>query len=344
MSKNTPNNIRLGVFVVAGIFFLILMLYMIGKNENFFGAKISLKAHFRNTQGLLPGNNIRYSGIEVGTVRSVSILNDTTIEVVMMIKENMRHYIRQNAIASIGTDGLMGNKLVNITPSEGAAPFVKEGDILASRKPLDTEEMMRVLSETNNDIAVIAEDLKKSIQRINNSTALWNLLGDETIPDNLRSSMVQVRNATTGVNTMVGELQMVVDHVQSGRGALGTVLYDTAFSRNLSEALVKVRSIGEQADSLSNQISLLASDIQHDVQRGDGVVNALLKDEDITNKLNNSLENLEKGTESFQQNMEALKNNFLFRGYFRKLERQQRQKGAMTPTKDSNGKLSSVNK
>lgn len=343
MKKNAPNNIRLGIFVVAGIFFLILMLYMIGKNENLFGAKITLKSHFQNTQGLLPGNNIRYSGIEVGTVKSVSILNDTTIEVVMLIKENMRQYIRQNAVASIGTDGLMGNKLVNISPAEGPAPFVQEGDVLPSKRPLDTDAMLRVLSDTNDDIAVIAEDLKKSIQRINNSTALWSLLNDESVPGNLRHAMVEVRNASAGVNNMVSDLQMVVDHVQLGKGALGTVLYDTAFSRNLSEALVKVRSIGEQADTLSNQISVLAASIHQSVEEGEGPVNALLNDKVLTTKLNNSLDNIERGTESFQQNMEALKSNFLFRGYFRKQERQQRQKQAAATAKDSNGKLSSVN-
>lgn len=343
MDKNTPKNIRLGIFVVAGIFFLILMLYMIGKNENLFGAKITLKTHFQNAQGLLPGNNIRYAGIEVGTVRSVSIINDTTIEVVMLIKENMRQYIRKNAIASVGTDGLMGNKLVNISPAEGPAPFVQEGDVLPSKRPLDTDAMLRVLSDTNDDIAVIAGDLKKSIQRINNSTALWSLLSDESVPENLRHAMVEVRNASAGVNNMVSDLQMVVDHVQHGKGALGTVLYDTVFSRNLSEALTKVRSIGKQADTLSNQISALAASIHQSVEAGEGPVNALLNDKEITIKLTNSLDNIEKGTESFQQNMEALKSNFLFRGYFRKQERQQRQKQAATTTKDSNGKLSSVN-
>lgn len=343
MSKNAPNHIKLGIFVVAGILFLILMLYMIGKNENLFGAKITIKTRFQNAQGLLPGNNIRYSGIEVGTVKSVSIINDTTIEVMMVIKENMRQYIRKNAIASIGTDGLMGNKLVNISPSEGAAPFIEEGDVLPSKKPLDTDAMLRVLSDTNEDISIIAEDLKKSIQRINNSTALWSLLSDESVPENLRSSIAQVRNATTGVNSIVGDLQMVVDHVQQGKGTLGTVLYDTVFSRNLSEALVKVRTIGEQADTLSNQISALATSIHQSVEGGEGPVHALLKDKELTDKLNNSLDNIEKGTESFQQNMEALKSNFLFRGYFRKQERQQRQKQAASTMKDTNGKLSSAN-
>jgi phospholipid/cholesterol/gamma-HCH transport system substrate-binding protein len=343
MKNNASNNIKLGIFVVGGIFFLILMLYMIGKNESLFGAKITIKTHLQNAQGLLPGNNIRYSGIEVGTVKNVSILNDTTIEVVMMIKESMGQYIRKNAIASVGTDGLMGNKLVNITPSEGPAQFVQEGDILPSKKPLDTDAMLRVLSETNDDIGIIAGDLKKSIQRINNSTALWSLLSDETVPQNLRNAMIQVRNASAGVNRMVGDLQVVVDHVQQGKGALGTVLYDTAFSRNLNEALVKVRSIGEQADTLTKQISDLATSIHQSVEEGEGPVRALLEDKEMTEKLNNSLENIEKGTESFQENMEALKSNFLFRGYFRRLEKKQRQQQPATANRDSNGKLSSTN-
>lgn len=343
MKKSTTNHIKLGMFVVSGILFLIVMLYMIGRNQNLFGAKISLKAHFQNAQGLVPGNNVRYSGIQVGTVKGVYIVNDTTVEVVMLIKEKMCHYIRQNAIATIGTDGLMGNKLVNIIPADNPAPFVKEGDRLSSRKPLDTDEMLRVLNETNNDIAIIADNLKKSIQRINNSTALWNLLSDESVPENLKSSMVQVRKATNGINTMVIDLQTVVDQVQQGKGALGIALYDTSFARNLNEALVKVKSIGEQADTLSGQIRALAASIHRDVEQGTGPVHALLKDKEMTDKLNNGLTNLEKGAASFQQNMEALKRSFLFRGYFRKLEHQQRQRQSQLNTKDSNGKLSSVN-
>jgi phospholipid/cholesterol/gamma-HCH transport system substrate-binding protein len=239
----------------------------------------------------------------------------------MLIKESMQQYIRKNAIATIGTDGLMGNKLVNIIPTEGSAPFVKGGDVLSSKKPLDTDEMLRVLSDTNEDIAVVAENLKKSIHRINNSTALWTLLSDETVPENIKASMVQVLNASLGVNHMVDDLKLVVTQVKEGKGPLGMVLNDTSFARNLNEALVKVKSIGEQADTLSKQINALATSIHQDVEHGEGIVHALLKDKEVTNKLNSSLENIEKGTEAFQENMEALKSNFLFRSYFRQQEK-----------------------
>ena len=103
------SNVKLGFFVIAGLLFLILLLYMIGRNESMFGDYFRLKARFHNVQGLNSGNNIRFSGIQVGTVKKVKILNDTLIEVDLLIESKMKNYIHKNAIVSITTDGLMGN-------------------------------------------------------------------------------------------------------------------------------------------------------------------------------------------------------------------------------------------
>src|SRR5574339_214522 len=111
MAKQMVNNIKLGVFVMAGLLFLILLLYMIGKNKNLFGSNFILKARFENVQGLQTGNNVRYAGIESGTVKKITILNDTVVEVVMVIDDKMKSIIRKNAIVSIGTDGFVGNKV-----------------------------------------------------------------------------------------------------------------------------------------------------------------------------------------------------------------------------------------
>ena len=85
MVKKIVNNVKLGVFVVSGLAFLVLLLFMIGKNKSLFGSSYLLKAKFENVQGLIPGNNVRYSGIQAGTVKTIKIINDTTIEVSMMI-------------------------------------------------------------------------------------------------------------------------------------------------------------------------------------------------------------------------------------------------------------------
>ena len=322
MENRGINNVKLGLFVLVGILFLVLMLYMIGKNRSLFGSTYMLKARFENVQGLVAGNNVRYSGIQAGTVKRLIILNDTVIEVSMVIDTKMKDIIKKNAIASIGTEGVVGNKVVNISPARQPSPIATQGDILVSKKALDTDEMLQRLSKTNRDVSVIAGDLKTTIQRINNSNALWALLNDETIPADLRRSVANIRSATGKAGNMVDNLNDIVADVKNGKGSVGALLKDSTFANNLNAAAFKIKSVGEQADSLAGEIKRMVAGIQQDINNGRGPVNALLKDSIMVMKLNGSLDNIQKGTDNFNQNMEALKHNFLLRGYFRKIERQ----------------------
>ncbi len=322
MAKRLINNVKLGSFVLGGLLFLVLLLYMIGRNSNLFGSTYVLKARFENIQGLVAGNNVRFSGIHAGTVKKVKILSDTVIEVTMIIETKMQSIIRKNALVSIGTDGLVGNKVVNIVPSHLPGDLAAEGDILPVKKAIATDDMLQTLYKTNNDVAVIAADLKTTVQRINTSSALWGLLNDDAIPRELRAAVANIRSATGKAGNMVNNLDAIVTDVKNGKGSVGALLTDTTFARNLNEAVLKIRSVGEEADALAVEINKMVAGIQQDVNTGKGPVNALLKDSTMVIKLNASLENIQKGTDNFNQNMEALKHNILFRGYFRKQEKQ----------------------
>lgn len=322
MAKSGTNNLKLGIFVMAGLVFLILLLYMIGKKRYLFGSHYLLKAKFENVQGLKSGHNIRYSGIEVGTVKKVVILNDTLIEVSLLIDDGMKTVIRKNAVVSIGTEGFVGNKVVNIVPGKGKADFAKEGDELSSKKAIDTDEMLRTLSKTNNDIGAVADNLKTTVQNINSSEALWELLNEKTLPQNLKLSAMNVRLATAKAASMIDDLHAIVYNVKNGKGSLGAILTDSSFAINLTEAVRKIDAVGRRADTLTEEINKFVGSVKSDLNNGKGVINALLKDSAMTTKLNQSLDHIEKGTNAFNQDMEALKHNFLLRGYFRKLEKQ----------------------
>jgi len=322
MPKRIINSVKLGTFVIAGLLVLILLLYMIGKNRNLFGSNYVLNARFENVQGLKSGNNIRYSGIEVGTVKKVTILNDTLIEVVMLIDNKMKGIIRKNAIASIGTEGFVGNKVLNISPGKQSAAAAEEGDVLSTRKAIDTDEMLRTLNKTNNDISIIAENLKTTIHNINSSDALWKILNEKTLPDDIRSSVNNIRLATARAANMIDDLHNLVNDVKNGKGSLGAILTDSSYALNLNEAIQKIKTVGDHADTLAEEINKFVSSVQNDLNNGKGVMNTLLKDSSVVNKLHQSLDNIEKGTDAFNQDMEALKHNFLLRGYFRKLEKQ----------------------
>lgn len=322
MAKKTINTIRLGLFVLSGLLFLIVMLYLIGRNRHLFGPAFVLKAQFENVQGLVPGNNVRFSGIEIGTVRKINIINDTLIEVVMLVDDKLQQIIRNNAIVTIGSDGLMGNKVINISPARSPAPFVTKEGVLISRKAVSTDDMLQTLSKTNQDVAVIAAQLRIAVQRVNNSNALWTTLNDEALPGNLRSSAANVQQATARAALVAGDLQSIVNSVKNGKGSLGAVLTDTSFALGLHEAIEKIKRIGDKADELAVSLNSVITGVKQDINTGKGPVNALFKDSAMVVSISKSLDNIQKGTDAFNQNMEALKHNILFRGYFRKLEKQ----------------------
>lgn len=326
MTKRTLNNVKLGFFVMAALVFLVILLYMIGKNRNLFGNNYQLNVRFENIQGLVVGNNVRFAGIQAGTVKKIAILNDTVVEVSLIIEKKMQTIIRKNAIASISTDGLVGNRVVNIVPSRkpGAMAFATDGDYLIAKKAVSTDEMLQTLYNTNNDVAVIAADLKKTVQHINNSTALWGLLNDYSIPAGLRASVENIRLATGKAGEMVSNLDAIVKDIKEGKGSLGVILRDTAIAGNLNDAAFKIKMVAEQADAIAVEMNTILVGIKQDINIGKGTVHALLKDSGIVIKLNTSLENIQQGTDRFNESMEALKHNFLLRGYFRKLAKQKR--------------------
>ncbi|MBX9781753.1 MAG: MlaD family protein [Chitinophagaceae bacterium] len=323
MAKRIINNIKLGAFVAGGLLFLILLLYMIGKNRSLFGATYVLKARFEHVQGLVAGNNVRYAGIEVGTVKKISILNDTLIEVTLLVDKNMKNIIRRNAIVSIGTEGFVGNKVVNIIPSKQPGSLAVDGDLLVTKKAIDTDELLQTLSKTNQDVAVIAAELKITAQRLNNSSnGLWQLLNDASIPQQVKASVGNIRAAAVKANEMVSSLNIIITDVKNGKGSAGMILRDSAFANNLTDAVSKIKNAGTGADSLAAQITNIVNGIRNDINNGKGPAHAILRDSAMVQKLNSSLYNIQKGTDNFNQNMEALKHSIFLRGYFRKLEKQ----------------------
>src|ERR1700761_6357472 len=147
MPSPISSNLKLGLLVLAGLLLLVSTLYIIGKNENYFGSHFDLRARFYNADGLVVGDNIRFSGLQAGTVRSIRMIDDTSIEAVLRIDKSMRPCIHKNALAAIGTEGLIGNKVVNILPVKSPAPPAEENDLLAAQRQVSTDDMLRTLDK-----------------------------------------------------------------------------------------------------------------------------------------------------------------------------------------------------
>lgn len=318
MKKQAVNNVKLGIFILAGLLVLVISLYIIGQNQNFFGSGFLLKARFTNVNGLMPGNNVRFSGIQCGTVKDIEIINDTTIEIELLINSKTSVYIRANASAGIGTEGLMGNKVVNIFPGDAGAPPIQNGGMLKTAKQNGIDDMMSSLSATGNNALDISANLKETTIRINNSPLLRQLLQDTTLAANLHRSLANFENASSKLDKAVSTVNMVIDDVQRGKGMAGLLLENQQAASDLAETLGNIKTASTRINGVLVNLDSLVRQVRADAGNGKGAVHMLLRDTLVTKRFDNSLQNIEKGTAAFHEDMEALKHNILLRGYFKK--------------------------
>ncbi len=318
MSQETSKNIRVGAFVMVGTLLLIVSLYFIGIKQNLFGSTFKLTSQFKNVNGLMPGNNVRFTGIDVGTVKSVEILNDSTVNVTMIIENKVQAFIKKNAMAMVGTDGLMGNKLINIIPSNESAVSVEDGDILASKNPLGTDDMMRTLNITNENVKDITVDLKNIVNKLNSPNTLWSILMDTIVADNVKQAIVNIK--VTGERTAIitGDLSRIVKHIKDGKGTIGALIADTSFAIKLNQSIVNIKLITDSLALVTGDMHYISSKIK----KGEGAIGTVLMDTTFVNNLNESMRNIKSGTKSFDEDMEAVKHNILLRNYFKKKEKE----------------------
>ncbi|MEL1255352.1 MlaD family protein [Flavobacterium sp. DGU38] len=227
MKKQSGYTWKLGMFVTIGLLLFVLAVYFIGKQKNLFGSTFRITSSFKTVSGLEVGNNVRFSGINIGTVDEIQLANDSTVIVGMVIKDEIREFIKTDAKASIGSDGLMGDKVLTITPGVKSQKIIENNGQIASVNGIEMNDIMKSVKKSMDNVSIISEEL-------------------------------------------------------------------AVFS--------------------------------HSMNNGNGALAKLMRDPGMANAMDKTLNNLEKGTKGFSENMEAAKSNFLLRGYFKKKEKEKEEK------------------
>ncbi len=193
--------IRLGLFVVIGLTLFVLAIFIIGKQRNLFDPVFKLTSTFNNVSGLQLGNNVRFSGIDVGTVENIIIVNDSTVKVEMLIKSDVRKFIKSDAKVAIGSEGLIGDRLLVITQGGSNAPVVKPGQELASIEPVETDAIISSLQVTAGNAEVISAELAEIMVKINEGKGtLGRLIQDSTIAGDFKQTMNNLKKGSKGLN------------------------------------------------------------------------------------------------------------------------------------------------
>src|SRR5258705_1300999 len=144
--------IIVGIFILFSIGILMAGVLTIGKKRRTFAKTITVKSIFDNVNGLQDGNNIWYSGVRVGIVKKIELINNAQVAVEMKIDNDSRDFIHKDAKAKIGSDGLIGNKIIIIYAGTPGIAAINEGDMLQVEKPLNSEDVMNTLQENNKNL------------------------------------------------------------------------------------------------------------------------------------------------------------------------------------------------
>jgi len=333
MHNEKMNVTKLGLFVTVAILAFAYGIFRIGEQENLFGSTFTLSSIFHNVNGLQSGNSVRFSGINVGTVDNIIIINDTTLQVNMMVEDHVKPFIKKNAIATIGTDGLVGNMIINITPGGGTSVLVSDGDFIQSNARIETEAVLSKLGNTTENIALLTINLLEVAEKINNGDGgVSRIINDSDIADDFQLTIQNLKLTSQQMSTLSIDLQNSMELVNQGEGLLGYLLKDTLFESKANRAiesldnLIKDRTepIMKHLEQSSLNIETSTDDLKNvirDIELDNGLVGSLLKDTILSNSFKKTIINLNKGSELLNEDLEALRHNFLFRSYFRKLER-----------------------
>jgi phospholipid/cholesterol/gamma-HCH transport system substrate-binding protein len=193
--------VRLGLFVAGGLALFVLTIFIIGKQKNLFDPVFKLTASFYNVSGLQVGNNIRFSGINVGTVDNIIIINDSTVKVDMLIRNTIKPFIKNDCQVAIGSEGLIGDRLLIITQGSSDAPLARVGQQLASQEPVETDAIMASLQVTAANAEVISQQLAEIMIQINSGNGtLGRLIQDSTIAQNLDVTILNLRKSSKGLD------------------------------------------------------------------------------------------------------------------------------------------------
>jgi len=290
---------KLGIFIFLGTVLLVVAIFLVGSKDSLFSDNIFVKSYFDNVEGLRSGAAVRLNGLNVGSVSDVRLLDMTQyrVEVTMRINRDVQQFIRLDSEAAIETEGIIGSKIVIITPGSKENATIADGGVIMSQTAVN---MNQIIAETQ-DIMVYMKDLTKEFSEVlgkvnKGEGTIGKLVNDDEL---YFETVSIVQSADTALNIMVNRLERMSGFIIG----LGT----------------SVEQIVGNVDSAAIDLRNLISSIED----GEGALGALISDESVYDSIKTVVSNLTHttyaakiGTEAFAENMEALKHNWLFKKYF----------------------------
>ena len=312
--------LKVGIFVLIGVAAFLGMVYALGARARLFEARITVHADFTEVGGLVEGATVRLAGVQIGRVSGVNLPPEpgAKVRVDMSIARRYSDRVRKDSVARIETQGLLGDRIVEITVGSAQAPPVKAGELLASKDPVDITKMMGESAGVVKNVSALAESLQKTAETLNQSGIIEETAATVKSARKITDQVGRVVNevergkglahalvydepvALRKINDLVASTQALVERVQRGEGAAGVLTSEqsTAAAKRFVAAMDKLSRVVEQPSAEDGVLPALLFDpkyramlddaratahnlreVSDRVAGGRGTIGALVKDE-----------------------------------------------------------------
>jgi len=209
MKTTASQKIKIGLFTVFGLLVLVSAVFLLGNQKSLFNSTFDVYGTFKNVNGLQVGNNVRFAGINVGVVDNIQIVTDSAVRVDLTLNSSVKKFIKKDAKMSIGSDGLMGDKLVVIAPGGATTQdVVQNGNQLTAVNPLDVDRIISKLTGIADNAGTLIQNLSDITGKVNSGKgSLGRLLNNDKMANDLdatvkqaKSTMANVHQTTTTLN------------------------------------------------------------------------------------------------------------------------------------------------
>lgn len=199
-TTSTSKKIKIGAFIAIGFAILFTLVFVVGNQRNLFTSTFNVSGTFKNVSGLKTGSLVRFAGINVGTVNDITIMNDTAVKITMKVKENVRKFIKQDAKLSIGSDGLMGDKLVTIVAGKNEM-IVENNQELAVVNPIEMQDIIAKVQSITEGADVLVGNLAGISGKINSGQGSFGrLLSSDKLAKNLENTIEKTGSTVASIN------------------------------------------------------------------------------------------------------------------------------------------------
>lgn len=318
-SYSNSRTVVVGIFISLGLVILIITILILGSQRKTFDKSILVKSFFENVNGLQKGNNVWFSGVKAGTIKTVKITGNGQVEVDMNIDQATKQFIRKDSKAKISTDGLIGNKIIEIYGGSLKLPEIEDGDVLYTDKLLSMDAMMSTLSLNNDNLLQITNDFKTISSRLaQGKGTIGKLLNDETTIDQLNQTMVTLQTGVQNFQTLSVNLNKYTANLNKKGTLANDLMTDTVMFKDLRGTVAKLHEVVNLSRKAIINFENAGNTLNGAMESKNTPIGMFLKDEKTADQIKVTLQYLKDASKKLDEDLEALQHNIFLRGFFKK--------------------------